>query len=225
MGDFAEGLEKWRKYQEDPIKNPKINWAPFVQKRTKPLSIITDADFTNGKQMDKYCWSQDIQELIVRVPIPNDVKKGKDVHVEIKKKFLEVWLMSDKIPILNHELEDDIDVRESFWTLCPGEAVNINLVKVVNRYWGVLTKDDKVPIDDTKIVSGKNDFKLGTTEPVQLTPNLPPPRLEDYKDKPLPKMRQSEAPGASTSSKASTSTKKKSRRKKKVVDVPVDVPA
>jgi hypothetical protein len=97
---------------------------PPVPPRTKPINLITPADSTNGKVTDKYCWSQELGEVVIRIPIPDDVKKGKDVHVSIEKNRIEAWFKKDGIPILKNELEGTVRLDESDWTLCPGEALN-----------------------------------------------------------------------------------------------------
>jgi hypothetical protein len=159
---MKEQMEQYKRWKEDPINNPKPEslkagermmadprrrmgfggeeepepYLPSVPSRSKPLSIITSSDSTNGKVLEKYCWSQDLEDIVVRIPVPEDIRKGADVHVQIKKRFLEVWLKRDNVdspPIINQYLWKDIDVSESHWTLVPGEAIDITLAKTEPR--------------------------------------------------------------------------------------------
>jgi len=148
----------WGEPQEIPrdrfgnLIMPEMNPRPPMPSRSKPLRLLTADDSRDGKVLEKYCWAQFDHEVVIRVPIPDDVRKSKDVHVRYTERNIEVWLKKDNIPILKHELWNKIDVDESNWSLVPGETIDITLLKIDNipewkkdrssEKWPVLTTDD-----------------------------------------------------------------------------------
>ena len=54
-----------------------------------------DADSFNGAVTDKYSWAQTHIDVDVKVPIPDFVKKSRDIEVEIKPDKLRISLKNN----------------------------------------------------------------------------------------------------------------------------------
>ena len=55
-------------------------------------------DCFNGGITDKYSWSQTISDVDIKIPVPNNIKKAKDVLVEIKGDSVKASLKQDPPP-------------------------------------------------------------------------------------------------------------------------------
>ena len=79
--------------------NYKLNNFPFSSQpekeddaESKGLKPGKLAECYNGAVLDQYTWSQNIREIDIKVPVPPDITKARDVGVEIKSSHLKVWL-------------------------------------------------------------------------------------------------------------------------------------
>ncbi|KAL5963871.1 Nuclear migration protein nudC [Taenia solium] len=89
----------------------------------------------NGADLDRYRWTQTLQDLEVRIPIRMGKRiKGRDVIVEFKRKHLKVGLRGQE-PILQGELYNEIKAEESSWTLDDGLEIVLSLEKVDKMFW------------------------------------------------------------------------------------------
>lgn len=55
-------------------------------------------DCFNGGISDKYSWSQTISDVDIKIPVPDNIKKAKDVLVEIKGDSIKASLKQDPPP-------------------------------------------------------------------------------------------------------------------------------
>ncbi|XP_071954994.1 nuclear migration protein nudC-like [Antedon mediterranea] len=108
----------------------------------------------NGCDLDKYSWTQTLQELDVRVPSPIKKIKSRDVIVEFTKRTLKVGLKGHP-PIINGELNKEIKLEESFWTLQDSCIIVLNMEKVNQMEWWsrLLVTDPEI---NTKKVQPEN---------------------------------------------------------------------
>eukprot|EP01126_Amoeba_proteus_P017862 TRINITY_DN1880_c0_g1_i3.p1 TRINITY_DN1880_c0_g1~~TRINITY_DN1880_c0_g1_i3.p1 ORF type:complete len:161 (-),score=35.38 TRINITY_DN1880_c0_g1_i3:148-630(-) len=113
------------------------------RKRTKRSQYVE-----YGGKTDRYVWDQWEDELVVNVKFSPGTK-GKDVECVLHKKFLKLVKRGEE-PVFNGELEYEIDVDASSWTISDGQ-VEIILVKGVNSetWWSCVQKGHpKIDIKD-----------------------------------------------------------------------------
>lgn len=106
----------------------------------------------NGCDLDKYKWTQTLEEIDLRIPINSPLKlKSKDIVVELKKKHLNVGIKG-QTPIIDGELEKEIKLEESTWVFENAKTIMINMEKI-NRmeWWSRLVTTD--PEIDTKKIN------------------------------------------------------------------------
>ena len=98
----------------------------------------------NGADLEKYKWTQTLGELELRVPLPVRVK-GRDCVVEFTKKHLKVGLKGQPL-IIDGELEHEIKIEETFWTLSEGKEIVVTMDKINKMEWWprLLTTDPEI---------------------------------------------------------------------------------
>ncbi|CAF4319926.1 unnamed protein product [Rotaria socialis] len=103
----------------------------------------------NGAERELYCWTQTISDIDVRVKIPKQIKKGKEIKVNLTKQHIKVDLIeSNEIKtIIDSDLPWPIRAEESTWSLVPGEYIHvinkISMEKTLERWWENFLIDEK----------------------------------------------------------------------------------
>ncbi|CAL4067960.1 unnamed protein product [Meganyctiphanes norvegica] len=103
-------------------------------------------DSSNGADRGSYAWTQTIDDIEVRIPVPKKVERGKQVKVLIKSSSLEVRIMegaSDWVTHITGNLHYPIKVEESLWSLSPKQHILINLEKCEERWWNKLLESEQ----------------------------------------------------------------------------------
>ena len=96
--------------------------------------MASSFDAHNGKVTDKYTWSQTIGEIDVRIPVSEEIKKGKQISVEIDSQYLQVRIPgSPGGPLVGGRLTFPVKKADSYWNLVPGECVCVFLQKIQER--------------------------------------------------------------------------------------------
>jgi len=88
----------------------------------------------NGGTTDTYSWTQTLDDVDIRIPVPSNVK-GRMLKVDVEKKRIYVGIKGQK-PIIDGEL--DAEVVESMWTLeteKENKVICINMDKRQGMCW------------------------------------------------------------------------------------------
>ncbi|KAL2339624.1 hypothetical protein Fmac_007564 [Flemingia macrophylla] len=115
----------------------------------------------NGLDLEKYSWTQTLQEVNVNVPVPKGTK-SRFVICEIKKSHLKVGLKGQP-PIIEGELYRSVKPDDCYWSIEDQSALSILLTKHDQmEWWKCLVKGD--PEIDTQKVEPENS-KLSDLDP------------------------------------------------------------
>nr|AEE65523.1 unknown [Dendroctonus ponderosae] len=89
----------------------------------------------NGCDLDKYKWTQTLQDIELRVPL--DIKfraKQKDLSVNFTKKHLTCGVKGQP-PIIDDDFPHEIKLEESTWVIEDGKVLLFNFEKVNKMNW------------------------------------------------------------------------------------------
>ncbi|GLU12017.1 hypothetical protein SLE2022_287260 [Rubroshorea leprosula] len=115
----------------------------------------------NGLDLEKYSWTQTLQEVTVNVPIPKGTK-SRFVVCDIKKNQLKVGLKGQP-PIIDGDLYKPIKADDCYWSIEDESSLSILLTKHDQmEWWKSLVKGD--PEIDTQKVEPENS-KLADLDP------------------------------------------------------------
>jgi len=107
----------------------------------------------NGADLPKYKWTQTLEEIELRVPLPIAVK-SRDVIVDLGKKSLKLGLKGHPL-IIDGDFEAAIKVEESAWVLEDKRTLVLSIEKVNKMsWWSRLVTTD--PVINTKKVQPEN---------------------------------------------------------------------
>jgi len=107
----------------------------------------------NGADLPNYKWTQTLEEIELRVPLPMAVK-SRDVVVNFGKKSLKLGLKGHPL-IIDGEFEAEIKIEESAWVIEDKRTLVLNIEKVNKMsWWSKLVTTD--PIINTKKVQPEN---------------------------------------------------------------------
>lgn len=115
----------------------------------------------NGQDLEKYSWTQTLQEVTVTIPVPPGTK-SRFIAYELKKNHLKVGLKGHP-PIIDGELHQSVRVEDCFWSIEDGKFISVLLTKHNQmEWWKCLIKGD--PEIDTQKVEPENS-KLSDLDP------------------------------------------------------------
>ena len=107
----------------------------------------------NGADLPNYSWTQKLEDLELKVPLPFPCH-ARDIVVDIKKKHIKVQVKGQEA-ILDGELYKDIKLEETTWLLQDKKVVAITLEKINKmEWWPKLVMTD--PEIDTQKVQPEN---------------------------------------------------------------------
>ncbi|KAH8302993.1 hypothetical protein KR044_012896 [Drosophila immigrans] len=100
----------------------------------------------NGCTLDKYMWTQTLQEVELKIPFNvTFALRARDIVVSIGKKSLKVGLKG-QAPIIDGELCAEVKQDESVWVLQDSKTVLITLEKIGKMNWWnrLVTSDPEI---------------------------------------------------------------------------------
>ncbi len=104
----------------------------------------------NGADMDRYSWTQKLEEVEIRVSMPCALR-ARDLAVDMGKKKLSVKLKNGSKVIIEGELCAEVKVEECTWVLEDSKTLLIQLEKVNKMsWWDRLLTGDR-PINTKKV--------------------------------------------------------------------------
>nr|XP_026696234.1 nudC domain-containing protein 3-like isoform X1 [Ciona intestinalis] len=141
---------------------------------TKPANATNDQtvfqsnpDSYNGAIRDRYQWSQNYDDVDVKIVVEKSVVKARQVKVEIQRKHLKVCVKSNDTAnyetIIDGELQHEVNKEESMWSLESGKNIQITLTKFKNIWWTMLVAGED-EIDIQKIAPERSMEDMDTEE-------------------------------------------------------------
>ncbi|XP_061603912.1 nudC domain-containing protein 3 [Phyllopteryx taeniolatus] len=109
-----------------------------------------NSDSYNGAVRDKYQWSQDYNDVEVRVFVPEEVVKGKQVSVTLQSGGVRVCVRagSEEQTLVEGNFPHKINTENSMWSLEPGKCVALSLNKSSEVWWKcVLEGEEEIDVD------------------------------------------------------------------------------
>ncbi|XP_027332679.1 protein BOBBER 1-like isoform X2 [Abrus precatorius] len=131
------------------------------EEKKKGQESTTVPNKGNGLDLEKYSWTQTLQEVNVSVPVPTGTK-SRFVICEIKKNHLKVGLKGQP-PIIDGEVYRPVKPDDCYWSIEDQNTVSILLTKHDQmEWWKCVVKGD--PEIDTQKVEPENS-KLSDLDP------------------------------------------------------------
>lgn len=87
----------------------------------------------NGADMPNYSWTQTLEEIELRVPLPI-AAKGKDMVVKVDKKHLKVGLKGHPL-IIDGDFPKEVKLEETTWVLEDKKSLLLTIEKVNKMEW------------------------------------------------------------------------------------------
>ncbi|XP_077398667.1 nudC domain-containing protein 3 [Vanacampus margaritifer] len=124
--------------------------AASLSKPTQKSSAASESDSYNGAVRDKYQWSQDYNDVEVRVFVPKEVVKGKQVSVSLHSGGVRVCVRAgpEEQTLVEGKFSHKINTENSLWSLEPGKCVVLSLNKSSEVWWKcVLEGEQEIDVD------------------------------------------------------------------------------
>ncbi|CAJ0565917.1 unnamed protein product, partial [Mesorhabditis spiculigera] len=135
--------------RRDPAKEPKRVETAEEGEETEIGKLLPNSG--NGADLEKYSWTQTLQEIEIRIPLKAGFAlKSKDVVVVVEKNHLKVGIKG-QAPIVDGTLSKLIKTATSQWVLEDKKAVVLTLEKVNDMEWWSRILDTDPEISTKKV--------------------------------------------------------------------------
>ncbi|XP_062410891.1 nudC domain-containing protein 3 [Sardina pilchardus] len=112
-----------------------------------PAKSATESnpDSYNGAVRENYTWSQDYNDVEIKVHVEPNILKGKQVSVNFQSDRLRVALKegSTERVLVEGELCHKINTENSLWSLEPGRCILVSLSKLGEVWWSAVLKGEQ----------------------------------------------------------------------------------
>ncbi|KDP22144.1 hypothetical protein JCGZ_25975 [Jatropha curcas] len=163
----AAAKQKESKRLKEEEKKVEVKKEVKTEVKEEPMEVDKEESGTrvpnkgNGLDLEKYSWTQTLQEVTVQIPVPSGTK-SRFVVCDIKKNHLKVGLKGQP-PIIEGELYKPIKVDDCYWSIEDQNTISVLLTKHDQmEWWKCLVKGD--PEIDTQKVEPENS-KLSDLDP------------------------------------------------------------
>lgn len=151
MAVISEFVEQTKPDQEN-INDVVADVVPFEEKKEEKKEEKESAaapNSGNGLDLEKYSWTQSLQEVNITVPIPKGTK-SRSIVCEIKKTHLKLSLKG-QAPIIDGELCNEVKTGDCFWSIEDNAVVSVLLTKQNQREWWKCLIRGEPEIDTQKV--------------------------------------------------------------------------
>ncbi|KAF7701038.1 nudC domain-containing protein 3 isoform X2 [Silurus meridionalis] len=128
-------------------------------------SFQAHPDSYNGAVRENYSWSQDYSDVEVKVFVPKNIVKGRQVSVSLQSGGVRVAVKegaSEKV-LMEGEFTHKINTENSLWSLEPGHCVLLSLNKHGEVWWTAVLKGEQ-EIDVNQINRERSMTTVGEEE-------------------------------------------------------------
>ncbi|XP_063066042.1 nudC domain-containing protein 3 [Engraulis encrasicolus] len=104
-----------------------------------------DIDSYNGAVRENYTWSQDYNDVEIRVHVEKNILKGKQVSVTIQSERVRVAVKegaSERV-LMEGPLCHKVNTENSLWSLEPGRCIVVSLSKLGEVWWTAVLKGEQ----------------------------------------------------------------------------------
>ncbi|KAK9094082.1 hypothetical protein Scep_025551 [Stephania cephalantha] len=160
VDEVAEQQQE-QKPSSSSASTPKNPVAVKDEAKEKGKENVRAPNKGNGLDLEKYSWTQTLQEVTVSVPVPEGTKSRFVVH-EVKKNHLKVGLKGQP-PIIDGELFQSVKVADCFWSLEDQKFISVLLTKQNQMDWWKCLVKGEPEVDTQKVEPASS--KLSDLDP------------------------------------------------------------
>jgi len=121
--------EQAKKKEEEPTIIPSNNEDEEKEKDDGRLKPNTG----NGSSTENYSWTQTLEEIEIRVPVPEGTRK-RDLEISIKRSHLKITLKG-KTPLIDGDFDKLVKADDADWIVEDCKVVVVYLTKVNQMEW------------------------------------------------------------------------------------------
>lgn len=155
----------------EPVPNQSKNEPSTSSQTENPSNNLSTLDQTafqanpdshNGAIRENYSWSQNYDDVDVKITVPSTISKARQVFVDIKKQHLIVKIKEndDFTTIIDDDLHKEIKISESMWSLESKKSISITLTKVQKFWWtNLVTNEEAIDIQKISAERPMEDVK------------------------------------------------------------------